>query len=203
MTTYGEQLNLRQARAQYFADNHFGDDGGYGDKWVELKFGPLTFYLRNSAGRVRAVKLHDLHHIATGYQTDWKGEFEISAWEFGSGCADYLTAWIINLGGLSAGLLTAPGRIFHAFLRGRHGRSLYHEGYSEELLDETVASLRQRLGTQAPPRPATAADVLAFIGFVLLSIPAGLLQLAGGVLLWPLGQWNRRAMERERLAAAG
>jgi hypothetical protein len=202
MTAYAEQQSLRQARARYFADNRFGDDGGYGDKWVELKVGPMRFYLRNGAGRVRAVKLHDLHHIATGYQTDWKGEFEISGWEIGGGCGDYATAWLINLGGLAAGLMVAPKRVYQAFVRGRHGTSLYHEGYREELLDETVGALRRRLGTDGPVPPATLGDRLAFLGFAALSVPAGLVQLVGGIVAWPLGQWNRRLMMRERAAQA-
>ena len=55
MTTYGEQEGLRDARARYFSTNNFGADGGYGDEWVELKIGPITFYMRNTAGRVRAA----------------------------------------------------------------------------------------------------------------------------------------------------
>ena len=35
----------------------------------------------NGAARVRAVRLHDLHHVATGYATSWVGEAEIGAWE--------------------------------------------------------------------------------------------------------------------------
>ena len=47
----------------------------------------------NTPSRKRAVRYHDLHHALTGYATDLTGEFEISAWEIGSGCADHVAAW--------------------------------------------------------------------------------------------------------------
>jgi ubiquinone biosynthesis protein Coq4 len=39
------------------------------------------------------VRLHDLHHLVTGYPTDWKGELEISAWEIAGSCRGYVAAW--------------------------------------------------------------------------------------------------------------
>jgi hypothetical protein len=198
MMSYGEQDTLRQARAAYFAANRFGEGGGYDARWVELKAGPMVFYLRNSPSRVRAVRLHDLHHVATGYQTDWRGEFEISAWEIGGGCGAYGFAWFINLGGLAGGLFLCPRRVYQAFLRGRHSRTLYGEGFRDELLDETVGSLRRRLRLDGPPAPATVADRLAFLGFALVSMPVSLLQLLGGFFAGPLGQWNKRSMQREQ-----
>ena len=72
---------LRTALATYFEDNGFGKDGGYEDAWVDFELGPIPLPFPNSAGRKRAVRLHDLHHIVTGYATDTLGEFEISAWE--------------------------------------------------------------------------------------------------------------------------
>jgi NADPH:quinone reductase-like Zn-dependent oxidoreductase len=32
------------------------------------------------------VKLHDIHHVLTGYDTTWRGKAEIGAWEIASGC---------------------------------------------------------------------------------------------------------------------
>ena len=45
---------LRQALAQYLADNGFGADGGYDDAWVDFELGPLPLPFPNSAGRKRA-----------------------------------------------------------------------------------------------------------------------------------------------------
>ncbi len=78
---YDPASTLRQARTRYFEDNAFGADGGYSARWVEVKVGPFPYAIPNTEGRVRALRYHDLHHIMTGYRTDWTGETEISAWE--------------------------------------------------------------------------------------------------------------------------
>jgi hypothetical protein len=69
---------MRDARGQYFALNNF-KDGGYDDKWVSLKLGPIPFGFPNTKARIRAVKLHDLHHVLAEYDTSYIGESEIGA----------------------------------------------------------------------------------------------------------------------------
>src|SRR5262245_55376361 len=101
-------LTMRAARARYFAENGFGDDGGYASDWVDLKLGPIPFPIPNTPARKRAVAYHDLHHVLTGYKTDFLGELEISAWEIGGGCKGFLAAWQLNLGGMGAGLFLMP-----------------------------------------------------------------------------------------------
>lgn len=73
MTTYAEALTIRDARAQYFAENGFGD-GGYTAKWVKLQAGPIPLFFPNTASRVRAVRFHDLHHVVTGYDTKYSSK---------------------------------------------------------------------------------------------------------------------------------
>ena len=65
-------LTVGQARAQYFADAGFPPpDGGYAAKFVKLaQVGPIPLGFPNSDARRRAVGLHDLHHVATGFKTD-------------------------------------------------------------------------------------------------------------------------------------
>jgi len=144
--SYADVTPLREARAAYFRSNGFGEDGRYGEAWVRVKLGPMTVWFPNTDGRRRAVGLHDLHHVATGYQTTLAGEAEISAWEIGAGCADYYTAWLLNLGGMAMGLVVAPRRMWRAFRRGRRSNSLYRIGLDERWLEETVGDLRRRLG---------------------------------------------------------
>jgi len=136
---------------------------------------------------VAAARLHDLHHIAAEYGTDWPGEGEIAAWEIASGCAGYHAAWLLNLGGFGAGLLIAPRRVFHAFLRGRRAKTnLYKNGVDESQLDEiTVGMLRDELGLRAPTTSARSADVALFglwcIPSILAWLPLPLVMLA---VLW-------------------
>ena len=77
---------LREARAQYFRDNGLDADGGYDRGWARVKIGPVPILAPNTAGRRAALLPHDLHHVATGYDTTLVGEAEIGAWELGSGC---------------------------------------------------------------------------------------------------------------------
>ena len=163
---------LAAARDEYFRVNGFGPDGGYDDAWVDFKLGPIPMPFPNAPARRRAVRFHDLHHALTGYGTDTLGEFEISAWEIASGCADHVAAWQLNLSGMFTGLLVAPRRTWRAWVRGRQSRNLYRVAYDQALLDRRVADVRRELGLESPPGPARAADVALFAlalaaGFVI------------------------------------
>jgi hypothetical protein len=181
-STYDEQMSMRAARERYFDVNGF--DGSYSEKWVKLKAGPVTLYLPNAEGRKRAVRFHDLHHIITGYQTDWAGECEISAYEIGGGCGPFLWAWYLNSQALLLWPFVAPRRAFQAFVRGRHARTLYHQGeFQDALLERTVGDIRDALALDRPPPPATLADRLAFAGWTAVSLVANLAPLVGLVAL--------------------
>lgn len=158
-------MTLAEGRDQYFKHNNFGPNGGYDEPWVDFKFGPIPMPIPNTKGRVRAVRYHDLHHVLTGYATDTLGEFEISAWEIGSGCKDFITAWQLNLSGLFGGVLLTPRKTWRAFVRGRHSRNLYGTPYDEVLLKERVDEVRSRLGLQETAS-ATASDVMVFVAAV-------------------------------------
>jgi hypothetical protein len=121
MPRYADSLTIRAARTQYFAENNFGD-GGYTATWVKVQAGPVPFYFLNTAARVRAVRFHDLHHVATDYDTTLTGEAEIGAWEIASGCADQYAAWHLNLQAMAIGLVIAPRG-----LPGLHARALHEE----------------------------------------------------------------------------
>ncbi len=181
---YDPAATLRQARARYFEENNFGEDGGYDARWVKLKLGPIPYAIPNTAGRVRAVRYHDLHHIMTGYRTDWIGEFEISAWEVGSGCRDLVAAWFLNLGGMFAGVFLSPKRIFRAFVRGRNTRNLYGRTFEDALLDARVGEMRAELGLDREVPPGTAGDVARFLAFLLPGLP--IVALMSAPLLVPL-----------------
>lgn len=188
-------LTLEQARGEYFRFNGFGEDGGYSAKWVDFKLGPIPFPFPNTPQRVDAVRYHDLHHVMTGYQTDLLGEFEISAWELASGCADKTAAWVLNLGGYAAGMLVAPRRTLRAFIRGRHSRNLYRRRL-EDVLSRQVGDMRRELGLEQTPR-ANAGD-LAIAGAAWIGgVGVGLLIFAVVLPLAPIGYVALRMMKKE------
>jgi hypothetical protein len=177
MSRYHEDLTLGDARDRYFAENGFS--ASYDDRWVKLRLGRRQVpVLPNTKARVAAVRVHDLHHVATDYETTWVGEGEISAWELASGCGPYLAAWVLNLAGFGIGLFLSPRRMLRAFVRGRHSRNLYGEGFNAMRLSQRVGDLRRELGLEGPAVRASALDLLAFAGWVLL----GVLYNFGGML---------------------
>ena len=199
---YHPDLTMRAARTRYFENNGFGADGGYGAAWVDFKLGPIPFPFPNTPQRIDAVKFHDLHHVLTGYDTDFPGELEISAWEIAAGCKGYAAAWVLNLGGMAAGLFTRPGRVLAAFARGRRSRTFYGERF-DPLLDETVGALRARCVADGSPSPS-AADALWFALACLAGLVVGLTLLALVVPLVPVGlvlSWLRRRATTRDVAA--
>jgi len=177
MDRYQDDTMLREARAAYFLANEFGADGGYAKDWEVFELGPLPLPIPNGPARVAALRYHDLHHILTGYETDWRGEFEISAFEVGAGCGRFWFAWLINLGGLAAGLALQPRRTLRAYARGAASGGLYRVDDFEALLDRTVGDVRSELGLDGTPTPPRVVDLAR----------AGLAGLVG--LLAILGIW--------------
>lgn len=177
--TYDPDQTLREARNVYFEANGFPSDGGYDATWVDFELGPIPMPFPNTDSRRRAVKLHDLHHLLTGYQTDIWGEFEISAWEIGSGCRDHYAAWVLNLGGMASGMLSVPRRTIRAFLRGRKTKNLYATVFDDALLARRLGDVRSESNLdkhRTELRPTTARDVLALLFF------------------WQLGAWGALAL---------
>ncbi|MDB5216572.1 MAG: hypothetical protein JWO86_4499 [Myxococcaceae bacterium] len=202
-THYPDDMTMRAARDRYFEVNGFGKDGGYDDAWVDFKLGPIPMPFPNTAGRIKAVRFHDLHHILTGYDTNATGEFEISAWEIGAGCRSMPAAWVINMGGLASGTISAPKRIFGAFVRGRRSRTLYGETF-EPLLERTVAEMRADHIGSADRERANAGDVVAFVGTALLAVVVGLAFAAVMLPLVPVGlvaAWLRRRQATPSVSA--
>jgi len=144
---YDGTLTLRAAREEYFAGSGFAAGGNYDDRLVWVKLGRWRVpVLPNSAARLRAVRLHDLHHVLAEYDTSWTGEAEIGAWELASGCRSFVAAWLLDIGAAALGLLIAPRRVARAFARGRRTRNLYRGEYDEAMLDRTVGEVRAELG---------------------------------------------------------
>lgn len=174
---------LAHALADYFRVNGFGDDGGYQAAWVDFKVGPIPMPFPNTASRKRAVRFHDLHHALTGYATDLRGELEISAWEIGSGCADHVAAWYLNLSATATGVILAPRRTWRAFLRGRRCRNLYRARYDDALLGRRVADVRRELGLlDDAPAPARAQDAA---WFAVATLAGGIIAVLFTALLIP------------------
>jgi hypothetical protein len=140
-------MSVREARERYFAANGFGT-ATYDAPTFRITGLPIDW--PNTPARRRAIPLHDLHHVATGYGTDFTGEAEIGAWELRAGC-DSLALYVLNGGAALIGLVIAPLRTLRAWRRARGAVSLYRlHATAPAFLDSNVAELRARL--QIPAR---------------------------------------------------
>lgn len=172
---------LQAAVAEHLAAMGLPPDGGDSQRFEVVRVvGNIPYPIPNTTARKRAVKVHDLNHLVSGYLTDRVGELEISAWELASGgCQRYTVAWLLDLAGLLGGLMAAPLRTYRAFVRGRREQNLYHlplETLYPMTLEEAhrIVSIPTQGLLRRLPTP------LHFALTVIAALPAG----AALTLLW-------------------
>lgn len=141
---YASSMLVRTAVDDFLSQHGFSRDE-YAARWYWVQILGWKLWLPNPPSRRVMVPLHDLHHVATGYRVDLRGEAEIGAWELGAGSTT-ATLWFINMTAATIGLFVAPKRTIRALRAGRTARTLYvlRPEYSE-LLDITVGELRRLL----------------------------------------------------------
>ncbi|MGE0396947.1 MAG: hypothetical protein AB7T06_09535 [Kofleriaceae bacterium] len=174
-------ITIQEARADYYRVNGFGDDGGDSLDWVPLKIWRFTIKIPNTSSRRKALKIHDLHHVVTGYATNLRGESEIAAWELASGCRRMPAAFVLNVFALAIGAIIAPRAVLRAWARGRVTTNLYSHDTVDSLLPLDVATVRANLGLDAPVPAPRFADIATFAPAALLAV-----LLLVGVIAGPL-----------------
>lgn len=175
---------LRARRRRFFAASGFAPDGGYDDAWALETFAGVPYAVPNLASRARALRVHDLHHVLTGYGADWRGESEISGWELGSGGGGpYVYAWFVALFGLLVGLLSAPSRTWAAFRRGRGSKNLFADPDPPRFLEVEIERAQAVLGVVDEARPLQPRDVLLFGAYSSAALIVGTIGLALSPLL--------------------
>jgi hypothetical protein len=100
---------------------------------------------------------------------------------------------VLNLSAFAIGCCISPKRMLHAFVRGRRSKNLYGEGFDAARLTQKVGDVRRELGLDQAVPSATAAELLAFVGWVLL----GALYAFGGMLSLAAFAFSLWKMPRE------
>lgn len=140
-------MRVQEARDAYLAENGF-TLAAYDDPWTQASFFGLAFSVPNTRKHRWAIKLHDLHHVATGYGTDLIGEAEVSAWEARGGLwavGPYVGAIVASIIGLGA--LVWPRRTLRAFRGSTGAPALWtRDADYDALMAMTVGELRALLG---------------------------------------------------------
>jgi len=168
-------MTPRASLQQFYQENDLGADGGFDSASVKIKMAPnFHIYFPNFDARRKAVVLHDIHHLVTGYEaSSIIGESEISAWEIASGCKKYWAAFMIDVHGVLIGLPIHPLRVLRAFARGRRTINLYHDILpQEQALDTDIEQLKKmlKLDVHGKNTPPNFADVMLFLGFLVFAV---------------------------------
>jgi hypothetical protein len=147
------ELKISDHLEKFYQTYKLGKDGGNDLSYVTLEIGHLfNIYIPNWNSRRKAVLRHDIHHLLTGYKSELLGEFEIAAWEIGSGCMNYFAAYLLNSGSLLAGLLIYPRPSFNAFLLGCRTTNLYQLNIDDKSLkNSTIEELKMQIGLEPKP----------------------------------------------------
>ncbi len=145
----GVDESVGQAVEEYLTENGF-TVAEYTAKTVKFFAGPISFRVPNPPARQRAVPLHDIHHVVTGFGTDVIGEGEQGIWELRANCPGIIPIFLNSLAA-AGGFLLSPRRIIRAFFAAKGAETLYPHGSESRISEEsaklmTVRELRRRLG---------------------------------------------------------
>ena len=168
---------LRQAIQGYYDDFDLGDDGGAQQLLAWFPIGPVTLPIPNLEARRQVLYFHDASHILSGYHADWRGEFEESGFEVGSGGGGNWLGYLINYQGFLAGLTLIPSRTLHAWRRGAESGTIYGSDLTS-WLDLEVDHIRAQLHICDKPSPWTPARLLQFARDVAAALAVHAVPLA-------------------------
>lgn len=172
MAIYDRTQTINKSLELYFIKENLGKDGGLNEAWGRIKIWKFYIPIPNTEARRKALVFHDIHHIVTGYDGDWRGEVSIGAWEIASGCGAYYVAWYLNLGAMGVGLFMYPKSMFNAFIRGMRTYNLYHHTIPHhEALTMSVGALQKKLKLdRLDDRKVSIGEVFSFVSWSAVAL---------------------------------
>jgi hypothetical protein len=180
------ELTLKQSLQNFYDDNNFGEEGGAKENWVWIKFGFFSLPIPNLEQRKKNVWRHDVNHILLGYDTSWRGESAVSAWEIGSGgWGNFWVAWVLTLWALGIGVIFFPTSTYKAFVRGRHTLSPFLLNLQREtLFPKTTDVLKKEFKLNKETFTSSLNDKLAFVVWAFVSVSWVLLPFITLIILF-------------------
>ncbi len=178
-------MTVSESINEFYNRNNFGDDGGVSKKWVWFKFGFISIPLPNLESRSQNIYLHDINHVISGYEANWKGESAISGWEIASGGwgKEYFP-WLLTIWAMGIGVIFYPKSTFQAFQKGLSMHNALTGKLSKQaMFGLSVTELKTKL-----QRPKTQNNQSVYIIWALLSVLAWLIPILLTVicLIWLL-----------------
>lgn len=171
----------RELLPVFYQQYNLDDDGGQNSSWVKIEFTKkINLYFPNFDARRKAVFKHDVHHIATGYTSTFKGETEIGAWEIASGCRHYWVAFVLDLHAVMIGVLFNPAGVYKAFVKGRRTKNLYRDMFTDtQIMNMSLSEIKENLMLNNHPekQKGSVADFLLFMLLLLFGAIYSVLSL--------------------------
>jgi hypothetical protein len=139
-------LTVKEWMQVFYQEKMFADDAEKA-RWIYIRLGFIKIPFPNLKQRRKAIWLHDLNHLLTGYDTSWTGEGEIAAWELASGFPKTLwIGYIYPPMTFFIGLLISPCRTLTAFRSGLGQNNIYKLQIERKDLEQMkVAELKKLL----------------------------------------------------------
>ena len=190
-------MTVGEALERHYSRHGLPADGGEHATWFRVRLGPVSIPFPNPPARRRAVFLHDVNHVLTGYDTVFSdGEMSIAAFEVGTGCGRVWVAWFINLFLMAIGTVLRPRAVVRAFVRGRRTDSIYRRPDARQCLRQmAVDDMRAELRVDHDGSRPTAREYVAFVLWSVISwlVVAGtVLPVVGVLLAVGLAAWRLR-----------
>jgi hypothetical protein len=158
---------------EFYNRNNFGDDGGVSKEWVWFKFGFISIPLPNLESRSQNIYLHDINHIISGYEANWKGESAIAGWEIASGgWGNAYFPWLLTLWAMGIGVIFYPKSTFQAFQKGLSmNNALTCRLSKQAMFSLSVDELKTKLQRQKTKINKQSYTIWALISVLLWLIP--------------------------------
>ena len=147
MNTTNSDWTTGKAISAFYDMHDFGQDGGINEKFAWIKFGIFSIPIPNAKSRRQNIYLHDVSHLVTGYDTSWKGESAVSAWEIATGGWNRLfIPWLLTLWAMGLGTLFYPSSVYQAFQKGLTMRNALTCGLTKvQIFELPLEELKTRL----------------------------------------------------------
>jgi hypothetical protein len=133
---------------RFYAVNGYGPHGGANRRVAYLHLSRLRVPFPNGRLRRAFLHVHDVNHLVTGFDTSWRGEARLAAWEVRTrSWGARVPLWLLVAAAVGWGLLLTPRGLLAGWRMGGRTRGVLSlELTRDELLAMPLRDLRSRLG---------------------------------------------------------
>ena len=171
METIKLSQTVEKSIQDFYNKNDFGEEGGINESYAWIKFGFFSIPIPNFESRKNNVYFHDISHIVTENDTNWKGESAVSAWEVASGgWKKLIIPWLLTLWAMGLGIIFYRKSTLNAFKKGLTMNNAIVSGITKDEMNElSVAELRNVLSNK--PKRNTNSTIWSLISLVVFIFP--------------------------------